>query len=62
MKKTIEVQRVIENDPHLGIPEAQATLEVLHLFNKDSGALADKMAQLTDIVKYFKQSSEHFVE
>lgn len=33
MKKLIEVQRVVEDDENMGVPEAQATLEVLHFFN-----------------------------
>jgi hypothetical protein len=33
MKKLIEIQRLVEEDENLGVPEAQAALEVLYYFN-----------------------------
>jgi hypothetical protein len=33
LKKLIEIQRLVEEDLDLGVPEAQATLETLYYFN-----------------------------
>lgn len=33
LKKLIEIQRLVEDDADLGVPEAQATLETLYYLN-----------------------------
>jgi hypothetical protein len=43
LKHLIEIQRLVEEDENLGVPEAQATLEVLYYFNQDAAILTNKM-------------------
>jgi hypothetical protein len=43
LKKLVDIQRLVEEDENLGVPEAQATLEVLYYFNQDASQMADKM-------------------
>jgi hypothetical protein len=35
LKRHIEIQRLVEEDENLGVPEAQAAMEVLYHFNQD---------------------------
>jgi len=62
MKKLIEIQRLVEEDENLGVPEAQAALEVLYYFNQDSAHLTKKMNTLMQLVRFFKDNSELFNE
>ena len=35
MRKLVEYQRIVETDENLGMPEAQAALEIVNHFNED---------------------------
>ena len=43
IKRIVEIQKIVENDENLGIPEAQAALEVIHNFNQDMGKIEANM-------------------
>ncbi len=44
--KLVEYQRIIEKDENLGIPEAQAAMEVVNHFNEDMGQIQSNMNSL----------------
>ena len=46
MQKLVEIQKIVEDDDNLGIPEAQAALEVVHHFNMDMSAIENNMRSL----------------
>ena len=50
IKKMIQVQRVLEQDESLGVPEAQAALEVINAFNVDMVAIQANLAEMAGLV------------
>lgn len=50
IKKMIQVQRVLEQDESLGVPEAQAALEVINAFNVDMVAIQANLAEMASLV------------
>jgi hypothetical protein len=58
VKTMLEISELVHKDD--GIPESQATIEVLNYFNQDSLVIQKKMNKLLEIVNYFKEAQDHF--
>ena len=43
VKKLVEYQRIVEHDENLGMPEAQAALEIVNHFNADMATIQANM-------------------
>ena len=50
VQKLVEIQKIVEDDENLGIPEAQAALEVIHHFNEDMGTIEANMRTLVQLM------------
>ena len=48
----------MENDENLGIPEAQAALEVIHNFNQDMGRIEANMQTLVELMEKMAGETE----
>ena len=48
----------MEADENLGIPEAQAALEVIHNFNQDMGKIEANMRTLVDLMEKMAGETE----
>ena len=44
--KFIEYSNIVQNDKNLGVPEAQAAMEVIKNFNRDMTKIQGKMSEL----------------
>ena len=51
VQKLVEIQKIVEGDDNLGIPEAQAALEVIHHFNMDMGTIESNMRNLVQLME-----------
>ena len=51
MTRLVEIQKIVEDDENLGIPEAQAALEVIHHFNEDMGTIEANMRTLVQLME-----------
>jgi len=48
----------VEDDDNLGIPEAQAALEVVHHFNMDMGIIETNMRNLVQMMEQMSLDTE----
>ena len=58
MQKLVEIQKIVEDDENLGIPEAQAALEVIHHFNEDMGTIEANMRTLVQLMNQMQLDTE----
>ena len=58
VQKLVEIQKIVEGDENLGIPEAQAALEVIHHFNEDMGTIETNMRTLVQLMEQMAQDTE----
>ena len=58
MKKLVEYQRLIEQDENLGMPEAQAALEIVNHFNEDMITIQTNMNSLLEMMEQMGGNTE----
>ena len=58
VQKLVEIQKIVEEDENLGIPEAQAALEVIHHFNEDMSTIESNMRTLVQLMEQMSQDTE----
>ena len=54
----MEYQRVVEQDENLGMPEAQAALEIVNHFNEDMVAIQGNMNALLRMMEQMASATE----
>ena len=58
VKKLVEYQRVVEQDDNLGMPEAQAALEIVNHFNEDMVTIQGNMNALMRMMEQMASATE----
>ena len=58
VRKLAEYQKIVERDDRLGVPEAQAALEVVHHFNDDMAKIQANLAELISLMEQMGGSAE----
>ena len=58
VRKLAEYQKIVERDERLGVPEAQAALEVVHHFNEDMTKIQANMDELMSLMQQMSGQAE----
>ena len=58
LKRYVQYSKILETDDSLGIPEQQAAMEAINLFNKDMDKLDSNMAELQSMLDDMKEIEE----
>ena len=58
VRRLAEYQKIVERDDRLGVPEAQAALEIVHHFNEDMTKIQANMDELMTLMQQMSGQAE----